>query len=437
MPWRRWLPLAIGFGGLLGSRPAFVGLRPRGRAPAVAAVAGRALPETYVEATEATDGSEGLYFQRHSRLAQHLFAEDGLRGFASWRDWYQAPWWLSQGDVMTVLAGTLREVAPVACETHFVETSDGGILALDAFSLPVTGAAADDAPVAVLIPGLGGSANGGYVRNMAFSLLHRGFHVLGLNMRGVGAATLRTPRFASAHRGSTGDLREAVSYIRKTLLPGRSRKVFAMGWSLGGNIVVNALAEQGPDHCPMAHLDGGVALCATHCLTRTARQYDEHWPMRHLYDPHVLRNLKKMLEPAMPFYRSGPVPSWAAGASGAVAVDHQRLASARRIRDIDEALIRRMFGYSSVEEYYHQASCSRRLSDVTVPLLLVSAADDPMTTSWVPLETVRSNEQVILAYTKHGGHIAWHDEKNVRKSHWVEDGVGSFLERLLTWQGEG
>ena len=36
-----------------------------------------------------------------------------------------------------------------------------------------------------------------------------------------------------------------------------------------------------------------------------------------------------------------------------------------------------------------------------------------MTTSWVPLETVRSNEQVILAYTKHGGHIAiWLWKKN-------------------------
>lgn len=431
----RWLPVAIGFtGGLLSYRPSFIGctLRPRART----AQAAGALPETYVEATEATDGREGLYFQRHSRLAKHLFAEDGLRNFATWRDWYQAPWWLQQGDVMTVLAGTLREVAPVACETHVVETSDGGILALDAFSLPGTGTLGDDAPVVVLIPGLGGSANGGYVRNMASSLLQRGFHVLGLNMRGVGAALMRTPRFASAHRGSTGDLREAVSYIRESLLPGKSpRKVFAMGWSLGGNIVVNALAEQGPHHMGPAHLDGGVALCATHCLTRTAQQYEEHWPMRHLYDPHVLRNLKKMLEPAMPFYRSGPVPAWA-GAD--VAVDHQRIASARRIRDIDEALIRRMFGYSSVEEYYHQASCSRRLADVNVPLLLLSAADDPMTTSWVPLETVRSNEQVILAYTKHGGHIAWHDEQNVRKSHWVEDGVGSFLERLLTWhEGEG
>ena len=48
---------------------------------------------------------------------------------------------------------------------------------------------------------------------------------------------------------------------------------------------------------------------------------------------------------AMPFYRSGPVPS----AVAAVAVDHQRIASATRIRDIDEALIRRMFG--ALESY--------------------------------------------------------------------------------------
>ena len=69
--WGRWLPLAISFGGLLGYRPSFVGLRPRARTAHAAA----ALPETYMEA--AVEPTEGLYFQRHSRLAQHLFAEDG------------------------------------------------------------------------------------------------------------------------------------------------------------------------------------------------------------------------------------------------------------------------------------------------------------------------------------------------------------------------
>lgn len=51
----------------------------------------------------------------------------------------------------------------------------------------------------------------------------------------------------------------------------------------------------------------------------------------------------------------------------------------------------------------------RRLDDVQVPLLMISAADDPMMTSWVPLKSVRSNEHLILAYTKHGGHMATWD----------------------------
>ena len=56
----------------------------------------------------------------------------------------------------------------------------------------------------------------------------------------------------------------------------------------------------------------------------------------------------------------------------------------------------------------------RRLDDVQVPLLMISAADDPMMTSWVPLKAVRSNEHLILAYTKHGGHMAtWDSSRRV------------------------
>ena len=61
---------------------------------------------------------------------------------------------------------------------------------------------------------------------------------------------------------------------------------------------------------------------------------------------------------ALPFYRSGPVPAWAAtsDASSAVAVDHRRLAAAQRIRDFDEALISRMFGGLAEREVMHGGS---------------------------------------------------------------------------------
>ena len=53
-------------------------------------------------------------------------------------------------------------------------------------------------------------------------------------------------------------------------------------------------------------------------------------------------------------YRSGPVPAW----NGSdVLVDAAGLQAAKEVVHIDEALIRRMFGYGSVEDYYYDASC--------------------------------------------------------------------------------
>ena len=384
------------------------------------------LPETYVDEA-GNEGNEGLYFNRKSTLAGHLFGEDGISALGTWREWYQAPWWLQQGDLMTILAGSLREISSLAVKKLWVETL-AGEMPIDLFEGPKT------SRVVILIPGLGGSTEGGYVKNMAASLIREGFTVIGLNL----GLALQKARSSSAHRGATDDLRVVAQYVRKNFLnTDGSSKVFAIGWSLGGNILVNALAEQktkeGKAHSDLSFLDGGISLCTTHCLERCALQWEKHWPMQNVYDPHVLRNLKSLLEPAIPFYSQGMVRSWI---GTAVKVDHEMLRSATRIRDVDEALIRRMFGYETVDDYYYEASSCRRLADVEVPLLMVSAADDPMTTSWAPFQTVRANENVILAYTKHGGHIAWQDESNARKSEWVEEVSTGFFKRLLTFEGQ-
>ena len=223
-------------------------------------------------------------------------------------------------------------------------------------------------------------------------LTSHGFAVGVLNMRGCAGCSLRTPRFFSAYRGSTEDMREAIQFLRIQLIkPSNTQKpVFAVGWSLGANILVNTLAEQ--NGTASSYLDGGVALCATHCLVRCGRQARERWVTKHVYSRFVTRNLLKCLRPAMPQYSSGPVLAW----NGTDAlVDSLRLQSAKEVFDIDEALVRRMFGYSSVEEYYYHASSCRRVENVSVPLLMVSAADDPMSTGWVPFDSIRANPNVL------------------------------------------
>ena len=230
-------------------------------------------------------------------------------------------------------------------------------------------------------------------------LVRSGFAVAVLNMRGCAGCSLQTTRIFSAYRGSTDDLREAIKFVRHNLLEQeKAKQVFVVGWSLGANILVNTLAEQeGMGHATAREqscfINGGAALCATHCLVRCGKQAREHWVTKYIYSRFVTRNLLKCLEPVLPEYRHGPVPDWT---GSDVEIDVGRLESATEVFDIDEALIRRMFGYSSVDDYYHHASSCRRAKLVSVPLLMVSAADDPMSTGWVPLDSVRSNPNILL-----------------------------------------
>ena len=121
-------------------------------------------------------------------------------------------------------------------------------------------------------------------------------------MRGCAGCSLQTPRVFSAYRGSTDDIRHALKFVRSHLVqPAQAEKpIFFVGWSLGGNILVNTLAEQSSDPPEQSALiNGGVALCATHCLVRCHKQAQEHWVTKYVYSRFVTRNLLKCLGPAM------------------------------------------------------------------------------------------------------------------------------------------
>ena len=72
-----------------------------------------------------------------------------------------------------------------------------------------------------------------------------------------------------------------------------------------------------------------------------------------------------------------PVPRWDDASESFVADDELALA-ARSIREIDEAVTRRQFGYASVDDYYAAASSDQRLGQIAAPLLLLNAFDDPI-----------------------------------------------------------
>lgn len=391
-----------------------------------------ALPETYVPAPER--GSEGVYFNAESAVAREAVASS--KALSSWQHWYSPPDWLKNGDLMTLAGAALRSSEPLDFARHMIDTPDGGQLALDV--LQHHAAEVQSRPAVILLSGLGGGSERGNVRSMAAALSQCGFIAGILNMRGMGGVAVRTPRFFSARRGSTDDVRTAVRFIRERLLGSTldlEQKVFVLGWSNGGTIALNTLAEQetqeGMGHAgPLTAVNGGGALGAPYSLERTSEFFESGRPWQQLYNRVLVQTLLKQVDKQLHLFEDRPVPRWPSmmvEEGDLVSIDVAKLRQVQKLIEFDEVLTRRVFGFKSVQDYYTNASPLQRLHHVQVPTLLVTAADDPVVTGWAPFSEVRESSNLVLAQTSYGGHLGWLDKEDVSKSLWLEKAVSDFF----------
>lgn len=82
--------------------------------------------------------------------------------------------------------------------------------------------------------------------------------------------------------------------------------------------------------------------------------------------------------------------------------------NAKTVYDFDDALAIKFYHYKTVDEYYRDFSCAPRIEQVTVPVLCLSSADDPVASYHaIPFDEIKLNQNFILALSSKGGHIGW------------------------------
>jgi uncharacterized protein len=93
------------------------------------------------------------------------------------------------------------------------------------------------------------------------------------------------------------------------------------------------------------------------------------------------------------------------------------------------------FPFPTADDYYAYASSHQKLRDVRVPCLAVSSSDDPVVHE-IPVDETKHNGWVVLAVTKHGGHLGWFEMGENGPRRWIKrpvlewlDAVGRELER--------
>eukprot|EP01025_Chloroclados_australasicus_P011095 TRINITY_DN14807_c0_g1_i1.p1 TRINITY_DN14807_c0_g1~~TRINITY_DN14807_c0_g1_i1.p1 ORF type:complete len:455 (-),score=59.69 TRINITY_DN14807_c0_g1_i1:247-1476(-) len=305
---------------------------------------------------------------------------------------YPALWWLTNGHVETIFAAFTRKKPGVKYVRELVKMSDGGLVALD-WRHPFDRSMLSEKPLVILMPGLTGGSHDNYIQFMVQVAEANGMRAVVMNGRGTSDTPVITPQFYSA--SFTGDVREIAEYLAQkwTMANGGNGtrpQIAAIGWSLGANILVNYLGEEGsktPITC-------AVSLCNPFELVICDKNFRKGF--NRIYDQRLGTGLAKILKQHVEVLRNRD------------GLDLEMALNAKTVRDFDEAVTRRVFGWKSVDAYYAGSGSCDRIQNVRIPLLCVQAADDPIAIQEaIPVTQIENNENCILYVTPYGGHLGW------------------------------
>ncbi|XP_019726995.1 phospholipase ABHD3-like [Hippocampus comes] len=318
--------------------------------------------------------------------------------------------WCWGGRLQTVLCFLIKSRPHVAYRNERIRTADGGQISLDWEDNDSSAAyrRASTRPTVLILPGLTGNSSQSYVLHAVTQAAAHGYRCVVFNNRGFGGEELLTPlTFCAAN---TSDLELVVQHV-KSLYP--QAPVFAVGFSLGGMLLLNYLGRKGAE----SGLVAGLTVSVPWDALKSAQSMEEalNWL---LFNTHLTRGLcravlrhRKMLDKV-------------------VDIDH--VLKARSIREFDERFTAPLFGYESCTEYYRHASPDWKLQSIAVPVLCLNAADDPFSPQCAfPLSVAKDLPNVALVVTSHGGHIAFLEGLFPRAAGYMERVFSQFVRAVL------
>jgi predicted alpha/beta-fold hydrolase len=267
-----------------------------------------------------------------------------------------------------------------------------------------------DRPTLVLVHGLEGSSESGYMLGLAERAFAAGWNAVRLNQRNCGGTESLTPTLYNS--GLSGDYRAVLTeLIERDSLP----EIFFAGYSMGGNLVLKMageLAGGAPRQlrgvatvCPALEL----ALCVD--AVGLASNF--------VYQRHFVRGLKdRMRRKAKLFpgkFDLGP------------------MARVRTLREFDDVITATYCGFRDASDYYARSSALRVAGEIRVPTLVVTAQDDP----FVPFASfcdpaIEKNTCIRLIAPVHGGHCAFISPYRGEDRFWAEARVMEFFKELCT-----
>ena len=293
---------------------------------------------------------------------------------------YAPPWWLPGGNLQTIYAYTMAADGFIAYRRERWDTPDGDFIDLDWVDSP--NAAAN---LLVLFHGLEGSSRSHYALSLMAEVKRRGWRGVVAHFRGCSGEENRLPR--SYHSGDSAEIDWILRRL-KTQNPGSD--IYAVGVSLGGNVILKWLGEAGSDAGAM--VKRAAAVSAPVDLSAAASVLDcGH--RRAIYTKNFLRSLRWKVLAKIETHRLEIKPAAVLNCS--------------TFRAIDDLYTAPVHGFKDAVDYWTRSSSKPWLKYIRVPTLLINARNDPFLPASALPHQGEVSDSVILEFPTFGGHVGF------------------------------
>ena len=311
---------------------------------------------------------------------------------------YRAPLGLRGGHFSTIYPTLFRRVGSPPVQGERLELADGDFMDLD-WSERTHGR------LAIIGHGLEGESTAKYIRGMSLALQKRGWDTLAWNCRGCSGEPNRLLR--SYHSGVSDDLGHVVDHA----VAEGYKSIALIGFSLGGNIVLKYLGEQGAGIHP--EVKAGVAFSVPCDLTSSSLRLGD-WDNK-IYMSRFMDGLKEKVT-----QKNAKFPG---------KLNLEGFNRIKTFAQFDDRFTAPLNGFTDARDYWTRASSKPHLEGIQVPALMIQAANDPfLPDPCFPREIADASKSLHLEIPRHGGHVGFISRGS---EYWSETRCAEFLQEVM------
>jgi len=316
-----------------------------------------------------------------------------------------APFPLNNKHIQTLYAPLFRKQITAKVEIERFELSDGDFVECYWHNEKPK----DERPIVILLHGLAGSFNSPYIQGVMNSLNAQGFASVLMHFRGCAGTANMVPR--SYHSGDTGDANAWIDYVHQHY---PNNPLYAVGYSIGGNVLLKLLGEE-KENTP---LKAAVSVSAPMDLAVCAEVISKGFSKN--YEKHLLKPLCASLKEKFDTFDMTRL----------LKIRKEDIDNIKTIEEFDEHYTAPIHGFSSAQDYYSKCSSKQFLKDIAIPTHIIHALDDPFMDERILPTKEELSSFVSLEISQHGGHVGFVSGTLFKPKYWLETRIVEyFLEK--------